>query len=383
MQTTEQPTSMLRGVNWIFVLILTVILLLAAWQVRTILMLTFAAMLLTVFASIPVRFFNKRLGFNRGVSILLFVFSSMIVVVALSLVVVPTILQQFAVLTSDVIPNGIERVVDWWNSGEAMEQIPQLETIVQSIDFTVDSDFLNNVLEQGSNALGQVGGSVLPLLGGVASGILSLLIIVFLCLYFVAEPDRYIQGIIALTPIWYRSRMREILEELDDTIRAWLRVTGASMAIVGLGTGIGLAAIGIEQWAALGTLAGIMSFIPNFGPIIAVVPSVAVAIIQAPENTLLVIVVIYGVSFLQSQIVGPLLANESMNLAPVLILIGQIVFGIFFGFLGIMLAVPLTAIVVVLVREVYVKDILGDTGRTKNRYASEDAGYMELEPSLD
>jgi predicted PurR-regulated permease PerM len=383
MQTTEQPTSMLRGVNWIFVLILTVILLLAAWQVRTILMLTFAAMLLTVFASIPVRFFNKRLGFNRGVSILLFVFSSMIVVVALSLVVVPTILQQFAVLTSDVIPNGIERVVDWWNSGEAMEQIPQLETIVQSIDFTVDSDFLNNVLEQGSNALGQVGGSVLPLLGGVASGILSLLIIVFLCLYFVAEPDRYIQGIIALTPIWYRSRMREILEELDDTIRAWLRVTGASMAIVGLGTGIGLAAIGIEQWAALGTLAGIMSFIPNFGPIIAVVPSVAVAIIQAPENTLLVIVVIYGVSFLQSQIVGPLLANESMNLAPVLILIGQIVFGIFFGFLGIMLAVPLTAIVVVLIREVYVKDILGDTGRTKNRYASEDAGYMELEPSLD
>jgi len=374
---------MLRGVNWIFVLILTVILLLAAWQVRTILMLTFAAMLLTVFASIPVRFFNKRLGFNRGVSILLFVFSSMIVVVALSLVVVPTILQQFAVLTSDVIPNGIERVVDWWNSGEAMEQIPQLETIVQSIDFTVDSDFLNNVLEQGSNALGQVGGSVLPLLGGVASGILSLLIIVFLCLYFVAEPDRYIQGIIALTPIWYRSRMREILEELDDTIRAWLRVTGASMAIVGLGTGIGLAAIGIEQWAALGTLAGIMSFIPNFGPIIAVVPSVAVAIIQAPENTLLVIVVIYGVSFLQSQIVGPLLANESMNLAPVLILIGQIVFGIFFGFLGIMLAVPLTAIVVVLIREVYVKDILGDTGRTKNRYASEDAGYMELEPSLD
>ena len=383
MQTTEQPTSMLRGVNWIFVLILTVILLLAAWQVRTILMLTFAAMLLTVFASIPVRFFNKRLGFNRGVSILLFVFSSMIVVVALSLVVVPTILQQFAVLTSDVIPNGIERVVDWWNSGEAMEQIPQLETIVQSIDFTVDSDFLNNVLEQGSNALGQVGGSVLPLLGGVASGILSLLIIVFLCLYFVAEPDRYIQGIIALTPIWYRSRMREILEELDDTIRAWLRVTGASMAIVGLGTGIGLAAIGIEQWAALGTLAGIMSFIPNFGPIIAVVPSVAVAIIQAPENTLLVIVVIYGVSFLQSQIVGPLLANESMNLAPVLILIGQIVFGIFFGFLGIMLAVPLTAIVVVLIREVYVKDILGDTGRTKNRYASDDAGYMELEPSLD
>lgn len=372
----------LRHINWVFVLLLAVILLLAAWQVRTILMLAFAAVLLTIFATIPVRFFNKRLGLNRGLSILLFMVSTVIVVSALSLVVVPTLFQQFNVLAVDVIPNGIERLIEWWNSGEAFEQIPQLETLVQQFELTVTDEVISNAFQQVTSALGQVGGSVLPILGDVASGLLGLLIIVFLCLYLVAEPDRYVRGVIIMTPLWYRSRMREILEELDDTIRAWLRVTGVSMLIVGVGTGIGLAAIGIEQSVALGTLAGVMSFIPNFGPIIAVVPSVAVAIIQAPENTLLVIVIIYGVSFLQSQIVGPVLANESMQLAPVLILIGQIIFGVFFGFLGIMLAVPMTAIVVVLVGEIYIKDILGDRGNSKRRYMNPD-DLMELEPSPD
>ena len=72
------------------------------------------------------------------------------------------------------------------------------------------------------------------------------------------------------------------------------------------------------------------------------------------------IVVLYGVSFLQSQILTPLLVQGSIRLPPVLVLLGQIVAGAFFGFLGLVLAVPLTAIVMVLVQEVYIGDVLGD-----------------------
>jgi predicted PurR-regulated permease PerM len=71
---------------------------------------------------------------------------------------------------------------------------------------------------------------------------------------------------------------------------------------------------------------------------------------------------VYGVSFIQTQIMIPLLVAGSIRLPPVLVLIGQIVAGVFFGFLGIMLAVPITAIVLVLVQEIYVKDVLGDRG---------------------
>jgi len=361
----KTDTGHTRNIHWIFVALFVVVLTLALWQIRQILLLTLAAVILTVFASMPVRSLVNR-GMSRGLAILVSVFGGFALVILMILLVFPTLIQQFSVLFTEIIPLGLQRLIARWNSGELIQQtpflqeIPNIQTTIQGL--VIDENLLNQVVGQIGNALSQFGGSVIPLIGDVASAILSLLIIIFLCMYFIAEPDRYIEGVISLSPIWYRRRMREILGRLDDSIRAWLRVTGVSMLITGVGTALGLALLGIQQWAALGVLAGVLSFIPNFGSIGALIPSVAVAIIQAPQNTLLVILIIYGVSFVQSQVIGPIMASESMKIAPVMILIGQVVFGIFFGFLGIMLAVPLTAMMLVLVQEVYVKDILGDTG---------------------
>jgi predicted PurR-regulated permease PerM len=361
----KTDTGHTRTIHWVFVALFVVVLTLALWQIRQILLLTLAAVMLTVFASMPVRYLVNR-GMSRGLAILVSVLGGFALVILMILLVFPTLIQQFSVLFTEIIPLGLQRLIERWNSGELiqqtplLQQIPNIQTTIQGL--VIDENLLNQVVGQIGNALSQFGGSVIPLIGDVASAILSLLIIIFLCMYFIAEPDRYIEGVVRLSPIWYRRRMREILGRLDDTIRAWLRVTGVSMLITGVGTAIGLALLGIQQWAALGVLAGILSFIPNFGPIAALIPSVAVAIIQAPQNTLLVIIIIYGVSFVQSQVIGPIMARESMKIAPVMILIGQVVFGIFFGFLGIMLAVPLTAMMLVLVQEIYVKDILGDTG---------------------
>lgn len=367
--------------NWIFVLLITIILFIALWAIRSILLLTFAAVLLTVLATAPVRIF-ERWGMNRGVAILLSLILGLVVIVVAIMLVFPTLFQQFSVLFTDIIPRGVEQLIEEWNSGRVFDAFPFLEDYVQNI--VIDSDLINQVATQVGNALGTLGGSVLPLVGSVANTVLSILIVIFLSMYFLAEPRRYISGIIALTPKWYRSRMQDILALCDETIRAWLRVTGASMLLVGLGTALGLAIIGVEQWAALGVLAGVLSFIPNFGPLLALIPSIAVAIIQAPENTFWVIIIIYGMSFLQSQIVGPLLANESMKLAPVLILIGQIIFGVFFGFLGIMLAVPLTALGVVLISEMYIKDFLGDRLWNSPKDVSDEGDYLEeLLPSPD
>jgi predicted PurR-regulated permease PerM len=215
--------------------------------------------------------------------------------------------------------------------------------------------------DQITTAIGQLGASVLPVIGGVASTLLSFLIIIFLSLYFLDDPTAHQEGMIRLFPLWYRDRMRYIIERLDGTLRGWLRATLASMLFVGIATGVLLGLIGIEQAAALGVIAGLLSFVPNFGPIIALIPSIAAAIVQTPDNVLWVIVIIYGVSFIQSQFVAPMLIADSINLPAVLILLGQIVAGAFLGFLGIMLAVPITAIIMVLVQEIYIKDVLGDS----------------------
>lgn len=361
------------GLRTVVAAIIIVLGLIFVWQIRGTLMLIFAAVILVILFTMPIRLLVSRFDMNRGLAILLSVIGFFAIIALIALSILPTIVTQFTVLATDVVPQGAEQALENLRSDKLIEQYPFLEGIIT--DFEINDELINQIVTQLSGALSSLGGSVLPVVGGVANTILSALIIFFLSMYLLAEPELYIRGIITLTPKWYRDRMKVILRRIGETLRAWLSVTGASMIVVGLGTGLGLAALGIREWVALGVLAGVLSFIPNFGPIVALVPSVAVAIVQAPQNVIWTIVIIYGVSFVQSQVVSPVLASERMNMPPILILLGQIIFGFFFGFMGLMLAVPLTACVSVLVDEVYVKDVLGD--RPKEKVEEDDDDYEE------
>jgi predicted PurR-regulated permease PerM len=114
----------------------------------------------------------------------------------------------------------------------------------------------------------------------------------------------------------------------------------------------------------LGTLTGLLSFVPNFGPLVALLPILAVAIISTPSKIMLIVVVFYILQFIQNQIVAPLLMGQEIDLPPAIILLSQIIAGILFGFLGLLLSVPLTAILMVLVKEIYIRDVLGDVDGT-------------------
>jgi predicted PurR-regulated permease PerM len=352
------------------------------WEIRGTLMLTFAAVILVVLFTMPVRLLVKRFEMNRVVAIIVSVVGFFIILGLIGIPILRTIGSQSQVLAGQ-IQLGLEQVRESITREALITRFSFLDGLIPSdINDLLSIDLINQTVSQLTEAVGTLGGTVLPVVGGVANTILSALIIFFLSMYLLAEPDLYVNGIIKLTPIWYRERMLSILRRLDSTLRAWLSVTGVSMIVVALLTGLGLALLGIEEWLALGVLAGVLSFIPNFGPVVALVPSVAVAIVQAPDNVIWVVVIIYGVSFFQSQVVSPVLASERMNMPAILILLGQIIFGFFFGFLGLMLAVPLSACVAVLVDEMYVKDVLGDVPKEKVAEAASSGEVSEeLVPS--
>ena len=357
----NSPGVISPGLRNILVAIIIILGLLFIWEIRSTLMLTFAAVILVVLFTMPVRLLARRFKMNRFLAIVLSVIGFFVILALMALLVFPTIGAQFSRLATETVPNGIEQLQASITRENLIAWFPFLEGVI-----TGDStELINQVISQVSDALGRLGGTVLPVVGGVANTILSVLIIFFLSMYLLAEPELYVNGIITLTPKWYRSRMNIILHRIEATLRVWLSVTAVSMIVVGIGTGLGLAAIGIEEWAALGVLAGALSFIPNFGPLVALVPSVAVAIVQAPSNVIWTVAIIYGVSFFQSQVLSPVLASERMNMPAILVLLGQIIFGFFFGFLGLMLAVPLSACVAALIDEVYVKDVLGDRPKEK------------------
>ncbi|MCY4018888.1 MAG: AI-2E family transporter [Chloroflexi bacterium] len=350
------------GLRNIAATILIALGLLFAWEIRGTLMLTFAAVILVVLFTMPVRLLVDRFEMNRILAILVSVVGFFLVVALIGSSILPTIVTQFTQLTDRVLPQALQRAQDVINSEALTEQFPFLKDLV---NFELNNELVNQVVSQVTDLLGRVGGSVLPVVGGLANTLLSILIIFFISMYLLAEPELYVNGIIKLTPKWYRNRLRIILRRIDLTLRAWLSVTGVSMIVVGLGTGLGLAMLGIQEWVALGVLAGVLSFIPNFGPVVALIPAVAAAIVQAENNIIWTVVIVYGVSFFQSQVLSPVLASERMNMPAILVLLGQIIFGFFFGFLGLMLAVPLSAVVAVLVDEIYVKDILGDRPKEK------------------
>ncbi|PJF26243.1 MAG: hypothetical protein CUN53_08690, partial [Phototrophicales bacterium] len=335
--------------------VLIIGLLVGAWIVRGILLLALASVILVVLITMPTRPLVRR-GVDRRLATiisLVFIFASIIILI---LAAFPTLVRQFNALATTIIPQGINTLIRQWSSGEIQERFPFLQGIT-----TADiENTLNSLFSQLGAAIPQLGVQVLPVLGGVADTILSLLIVIFLSVYFLANPKMHQEGVIVLFPPNYRYRVREIITRLDLTLRGWLRATIISMAFVLVGTWFGMTLLGIREAAALGVLTGLLSFIPNFGPIFALIPSVAVGLVQTPQDIGWIVVIIYGVSFVQSQVLTPLLVQESIQLPPVLVLMGQIIAGAFLGFIGIMLAVPITAILMVLVQEVYVKDILGD-----------------------
>ncbi len=355
-----------RILRWVLTSVFTVIFLLAIWEVHATLLLVLASIILVVLITMPIRFF-VRLGLRRTPAAILSLFGMFGIIILLILLALPSLLEQFSTLGSD-FQQGVTEVVTQWQlikqDPKMRETFPYVATLQDVMKNVFGEDDLNHIFaevtRQLGQAAGQLGGSVLPVVSGVASTLLSLIIVIFLSLYLLAEPHKYEEGAIRLFPVWYRPRVRFIIDRIDFTLRLWLQGQLLLMIFVGFVTWLGLAILGLQQALALGVLAGLFSFVPNFGPIAALVPSLVVALVQAPQHVGWIVLIIYGTSFLQSQLVAPLLFEESINLPPVLVLIGQIFAAVFFGFLGIMLAVPIIAILLVLVQEVYVKDILGD-----------------------
>jgi len=340
--------------RWVLVAFLIVIGAIAFWLVRDIMLLLLASVILAVLVSAPIRFFLRR-GVPHNLAVVISLLLMLVVVVLAVLLVVPGLVEQFVVLAR-IIPQAIEQVQEFINSGQLNAQFPALAQLLAQIDLTS----LGPILEQLGGVVQNITSALFPFLGGIANTLVGLIVVLFMSLYFITDPELYQQGVIKLVPIPYRPRAQQILERLDLTLRGFLQAKLTSMLLMGVGTFIGLSLLGIPLAPALGTINGVFSFVPNFGPLVALIPTLAVAIVNAPERWPWVILLIYGLSLVESQFIGPWLMSEQIKLPPVLVLVGQIVAGIFLGFMGLLLAVPLTAMVMVLVEEIYVKDILGD-----------------------
>jgi len=183
----------------------------------------------------------------------------------------------------------------------------------------------------------------------------DLYIILFLGIFFTASPTLYKDGILLLIPQPRKAQGIRIIDRISGSLRGWLRGMLVSMILITVLITAGLMIIGIPLTMVLGMITGILEIVPNFGPLIAMIPGVLLAI-TVSTNTAIIVALLYIIcQTIVANIVTPLLQKRIIHLPPALTLMSQLLMGALSGVLGIVLAVPLLAILMILIDELYIK----------------------------
>jgi predicted PurR-regulated permease PerM len=184
--------------------------------------------------------------------------------------------------------------------------------------------------------------------------------------FFLAiQPKLYVDGLVTLFPMRARSRAHHIVEEMGTTLRWFLVARAIAMLMVGVSTAILLQILGIPLALLLGTIAGLLTFVPYLGPIAAGVPILVVSLFEGPRQAVLAVGLYTVIQSIEGYIFDPLIMQRVVRIPPAVTVVAQILGGVLFGVLGIVLAMPLAAVSQVLIRRAYREDLLGEPEPTE------------------
>lgn len=199
-----------------------------------------------------------------------------------------------------------------------------------------------------------------PIISSIFGAVGGLIIVLFIAMYIAASPGVYREGIVHLVPHRARPRANDVLVTLGETLRQWLIARLIAMVAIGLVTGIGLALLKVKGAAALGVLAGLLEIVPFFGPFVAAIPAIGIALVDSPQKALGVIVLYIIIQQLEGNVITPLLLEKKLDIPPVLTVVAVAAMGMVFGVLGMLIAEPLLAATLVATKMLYVEDVVGD-----------------------
>jgi predicted PurR-regulated permease PerM len=292
------------------------------------LLLGFGGVVFAVLLDLPVSLLARRLPRPLSVILVLLVLGAAVFVAARW--TLPALARQFTILATQ-LPRGLERL---W---VALRRSPMVAQVLpEHLDLSqIGSSAVSHVFPFLSGSL--------ALLGGVG---LIVAIGSFLC----ADPASDLEMLDAVVPVRHRERVHDMLTRSAELLRRWLRGSLASMAVVGVLTSIGLLLVHVHGWLALGALAFVGAIVPYLGEVVVGTAIVAAGLADSPRRALLGIVAYALVVVLEGGVLGPLISKASIRTPPTLLLIFQGVMASSFGVLGIVLAQPLLAVVVVAIQ---------------------------------
>lgn len=300
----------------------------------------------------------EAVGLNR-VSATLLILAVFLAVLALALIVLGPILGNQIVAFAQHLPAYVMRLQSLaieegraliqnyggnWVTALGLEQTISSNQLQKSI-----GDFVGEGAQWLINALRSLVSG-----GAAVFGFLSLLVITpVVAFYILVDWRRMIDEIDRWLPLDHRDLLRSMAREIDDALAGFIRGQSLVCLFLGLWYGIGLSLIGLDFGFLIGSLAGVLSFVPYVGSLTALVLSLGVALVQTwPSLRLFFIaLVVVGIGqFLEGNVLAPRLVGKSIGLHPVWLMFALFAFGELFGFVGLVIAVPAAAAIGVVAR---------------------------------
>jgi predicted PurR-regulated permease PerM len=296
------------------------------WIGRVIFLLLFASVVGAILLTTTSNWIHTRLKIKQGHALALFICVSFAVVALLVWMLGPNVVDQFADLEVE-LPRAAHSLLN------------QLQTHQWGQWLLHQSPGSSQLSDGFSFAITRIGGIVVS----SVTILIGVFIVFSLSVYFSAEPGMYYNGLRRVVPEEHRGKLDECAGSVAQILRWWVLAKLISMSMVGVLITIGLLIIGVPLAGTLGIIAALMTFIPNVGPLISVIPAALLALAISPTEGLLTLLVFAIVFTLEGYVVTPLLERNIVRLPPALTLTMQLLMAVVAGPVGVALAAPVAA----------------------------------------
>jgi predicted PurR-regulated permease PerM len=333
---------------------------LAIWfmvRVVEVLLLVFIAVLCAVYLSGVTDMLERRFRLARWLGLAIAVVATLAAVVGIGAVIVPPVLAQTQSLISGLPQTltNIQNVIAGWASEYAVLRDTELANPASGLVASLIND-----------ATTFLRGSILPYVTAGGKLFIEGASVVVMSLYLAVQPRLYRDGILSLLPPRHRPVGARVLDDAGATLRAWVVGQLLAMLVLAMLTALGLWVLGVPYWLAFGIFTGLVAVVPFFGTLVStLLPALFVVSTGNWVKVLAVILLGVAVHVVEANVVVPRIMERRLALPPVLTIASVLTMGILIGVVGLVVAVPVLAVTMVVLRHVVQGEVYGDAGHAE------------------
>lgn len=324
----------------------TVLLLAGLWYGKHALMLVFAAVLIAIALRGASDSLAHRTALTPQMAFGMVIVSVLVLAGAGGWLLAPRLGGQLAEMTEE-LPRAYE----------ALKQRARKTTWGQRVFDGTEDD---TAREAGKAGLPQVFGRVFRAVGSTLGMVGDLVVLLFLSFFLALDAGRYREGLLRFIPPRWRERTDDYLKESKKNLHRWLLGRLVDMAFVGTFTYLGLWFLNVPLALSLALITALMGFIPFFGPILATIPATLMGLSVSPATAVWVVLLYLVVQITEGNVITPMIEQRAVSIPPAVTLSVVLLLGLWAGPLGMALAVPLTILVWLAVKHLYLEDVLGE-----------------------